>query len=203
MNAETFFSSFGNFVIAFSLILILIVLFYESINDVKYRRISKGGVVVLYILTPIYVFASGIDLMTASFTFLFTLGVFLVIWLVSFGRFGIGDSLVLGAVGWFLGDFTTLQNFLFILAIFAIPWSAYWMYYYMSKGYKDLLFKFTNKIKIDKVISGMVLANDKFMHGLDENDIEKLKANGKTEVTVKQPLPFIPIIFFALVVSLI
>jgi prepilin signal peptidase PulO-like enzyme (type II secretory pathway) len=204
MNPEALFSGFNHLISGLSLIIIILVLFYESINDIKYRRISKFGVICLYVMVPIYLFSTGIPLTEASFTFLFTLGIFLGVWALSFGQFGIGDSLVIGALGWMFGNFADVQNFLFILALICIPWGVYWIVHYVKKnGYRDIMKKIRSKIPIEKVKPGMVLANDNFMHGLDEEEIQKMKLKGILEVKVKQPLPFIPAVFLAFILTLI
>jgi Flp pilus assembly protein protease CpaA len=204
VNPDALLSGFSNLVAGLSLISIILILFYESINDIKYRRISKHGIVGLYILVPLYLYTSGIDLSASTFTFLFTLGIFLGVWLISFGQFGIGDSLVLGALGWFMADFANLQNFLFILALICIPWGAYWIVHYVQKnGYRALMSKIRNTLPVEKLKPGMVLSDDKFMHGLDEKDINNLQIKGILHVDVKQPLPFIPAIFLAFILTLI
>jgi hypothetical protein len=63
--------------------------------------------------------------------------------------------------------------------------------------------KIKAKLPIDKVKPGMVLAEDGFMHGLTEKDIDDMKLKGETELIVKAPLPFIPVIFLAFIFTLI
>jgi hypothetical protein len=121
----------------------------------------------------------------------------------SFGRFGIGDAMVLGALGWFYHDFTSLQHFLFIMAGICIPWAVFCILYYgRHQGFLNAIKGFKRNINIDEAQPGMVLASDNFMHGLTREDIDGMKHAGFVRIDVKQPFPFIPVIFIAFVVSL-
>lgn len=197
-------SEFSTLVYVLALFGVILILFYESINDIKYRRIGKKSVILLYVFCPLALFLSENNLTEASFVFMFSLFIFIAVWIFSFGQFGIGDSLTIASVTMILGTFTAFQNFLLILALISIPWSAYWIVkYFGKKGYKGQIFRNIMILSPDQLKPGMVLKEDNFMNGLNEKDIEKIKDSGIEKIEVKQPLPFIPVVFLAFILVLI
>jgi prepilin signal peptidase PulO-like enzyme (type II secretory pathway) len=148
------------------------------------------------------VFAGQLGLQS-TYVFLFAFILFLGLAVFSKGQFGFGDALVLGALGWYYHTFTAFQTFLFTLAIVGIPWAIYWTWHYGKKqGYSNLIRAFRKTISIDDAQPGMVLAKDRFMNGLTQKDIDKMKQAGSITIDVKQPFPFIPVIFIAFLITL-
>lgn len=180
-------------------LVILLVLALASWHDLKYRTIEKKSVIYLYILIPIYLFVSGKDMTVASFCFLFTLIVFTCLWAISMKQFGGGDVLVISSLGWMIADFNILRAFLLTMGVMSIPWGIFWWLYYNHKeGYTGLMYSLKKTLPISNIKPGMVLARDGFMHGLNEEDIARLKKEGYEMVDVKQPFPFIPVVFTSL-----
>lgn len=184
---------------------IAIVLFYASFEDLRYRTISKWKVVYVYLFSICYMIVSFNFTFSSSVLFLFSLGVFVCISLVSRGGFGMGDALVLGAVGWVMGDFFVFQRFLYFLGVISLFWGMTWfVWIYYNSEDKNVLktFRQIQRIHVSKLRAGMVLAGDNFMHGLTGEDIEKLRKKGGF-VDVKQPIPFIPVIFLSFLLCIV
>jgi hypothetical protein len=87
---------------------------------------------------------------------------------------------------------------MFLLGGISIPWAVGWYIYYKTKHKLNFLTKTTIDLPIEDVIPGMVLKNDHFMKGLKQNEIDALKHQGFVSLSVKNPLPFIPVIFIAM-----
>lgn len=186
------------------LILIFVVLVLASWQDIKHRTIEAKSVIYLYVLVPLYLIISGKDMTVASFCFMFTLVVFLCLWAISMKQFGIGDVIVIAALGWMLADFDILYAFLITMGVMSIPWGILWWFYYNRKnGYRDVIRSIKKPLPINDVRPGMVLSNDGFMHGLTQKKIDKMKDDGYVMVDVKQPFPFIPVVFVSCFVSLV
>lgn len=185
------------------LTLVIVALYLASAEDIKYRRISKKTIVYLYLLAPAYLYVSGADFMVASLCFMFTGVVFAGMWFISRGGFGIGDVLVITAIAWMTADFGILKIFLLSMAVMSIPWALFWIWKTHKNGYKGILHGFKKTLPIDELRPGMVLDSDNFMTGLDQKDIEDLKRSGRVYVAVKLPMPYIPVIFFALMVYIV
>lgn len=178
------------------LIIILVVLFLASVEDLKYRRINKWTVVFLYVLVPVYLYSRNIDMLTASFCFMFTLAVFAGLWFISFGSFGMGDVLVISALGWMVADFSILYVFLLTMGVLSIPWGLFWaIKYKQDPRYSGVWHGFKKIIQTKNLLPGMVKAEDNFMQGLDGEQIEKIQKSGVTTMRVKQPMPYIPVVF--------
>jgi len=181
-------------------VLIAFILLFASIEDIYHRTIGKWKVVLIFILVIC------INIMTDNFNpeatsmFLLVSGSFIGISLISFGGFGMGDALVIGALGWAMADFEALQGFLFAIGLISLIWAVFWVFWLFRKnGYSDFVkgIKQIQVLPVDKLRAGMVLAEDNFMHGLTLEDIDKIKDRGVKWIKIKQPLPFIPVIFVA------
>jgi hypothetical protein len=188
-------SLYANLII---LILILVILAIASLQDIKRTTIGKYVVIFLYILVPISLYLRGAHMLTASFCFMFTLAVFLGLWFLSRGGFGMGDVLLIGSLGWLVADWAFLQAWLIVMGVMSIPWGLFWAGYYARKPefrkHKSLLIGKKKIIPVGDLCPGMVCAHDNFMQGLTAKDIQKIKDEGKTQMEVKQPFPFVPVI---------
>jgi len=186
---------------------IAVVLLFASFEDLWYRTISKWKVIYIYIFSVCYMIVSFNFTFSSSVLFLFSLGVFVCISLISRGGFGMGDALVLGAVGWVMGDFVVFQKFLYFLGVILVFWGMTWFFWiYYSSDDKSIIKSFhqIQRIHVSKLRAGMVLAGDNFMHGLTGDDIEKIKQSNRDGfVEVKQPIPFIPVILLSFLLCII
>lgn len=188
--------------------LILLILAFASIYDIKYRRIETKSIIYLYILVPFYLYLTNADMTVASICFMLTLAMFIFLWVISLGGFGFGDVLTISVLGWLIADLDILHAYLITMGVMSIPWALFWTWYYARKPeYKGLLHGFKKVIPVDKLRPGMVKANDSFMKGFTEEDIARFKDQGYTSVRVKQPMPYIPVVFittliYALIPSL-
>ena len=185
-------------------ILIGAVLFHASYEDIKRRDISSLHVIVLFILVAFYTVVTGTMGMQTTYVFLFAFIIFMGISVFSRGHFGIGDSLVIGALAWYFGTFASFQTFLYAMGLVAVPWAIFWMVlYHKDNTLKGMFTGFKKTIPIDKATPGMVISTDNFMHGISSEQIAKMKMDGFITITVKSPLPFIPCIFFAFLLTLL
>jgi len=182
----------------------VIPLYYASKRDIKYHRIDKKYVIAIFLIVLIYTLLSKEYVIERTFSFLITLGIFSGITIISKGGFGFGDTLILAAIGWYIGSLMHLRNFYLILVVVMLGWGTY----YILKNRKDKktslkdYFKTITVVPISKVIPGMILAKDYFMTGLTEKDIEQLKSEGYIALDIKQAYPFIPVILMAYIVHL-
>ena len=190
---------------AITSITIAVVLLYCSLKDFKYRTISRRIVAIVFVIVLAYRLIVGIPA-ESSFAFLYTFIAFVSLAAISFGRFGMGDALLIGAVSWQLGSFAEVQQFIYAMVISAL---VLWIIYFIKdKNYKNikesLIGNKITTVPIDKVKIGSVLATDNFMAGLTELDIDKLKKSGVKEIQTKtQPMPFIPCIFIAYLIAIL
>lgn len=135
-------------------------------------------------------------MLTASFCFMFTLVVFVSLWFISFGSFGMGDVLVISALGWMVADFSILHVFLLTMGVLSIPWGLFWVIKYKrDPNFSGIWHGFKKIIPIKDLRPGMVNADDNFMQGLDGDQIEKIQKSGVSTIRVKQPMPYIPVVF--------
>ncbi len=184
-------------------ILIGVILFYASVEDLRNRTIRAVWVIALYAIMSVRALVSESLSLQSTYVFLLGFILFMTLAFVSRGQFGFGDALVIGSLAWFYHTFNDFQMFLFVLSIVGIPWAIYWSYYYGRKeGYGNIIKAFKKTIPIDDVKVGMVLAKDRFMNGLTRADIDTLRAEGHMTLDVKQPFPFIPVVFIAFMVTL-
>ena len=178
------------------LFLIFAVLAVASYQDIRHVTISYSVVIFLYILVPCYLVTASVDLVAASFCFMFTLLVFVGLWVISFKHFGFGDVLVISALGWMIANFTILRIFLIAMAMFAIPWAVFWFLKQHRDPNIEQGWHGGKRVILTKNLHpGMVLAEDGFMQGLTDADILRIQKNQKT-INVKAPYPFIPVVFF-------
>jgi prepilin signal peptidase PulO-like enzyme (type II secretory pathway) len=184
-------------------ILIGIILYIASAEDIQTRTIKAKWVISLYLVVSVYSIISQDISMESTYVFLFCFILFMTLAIISRGQFGFGDALVLGAMGWYYHSWDAFRLFLFLIGVVSIPWAVYWTYYYkIKKGLSNIINGKSTLISVDEAQPGMVLAHDRFMHGLSTGDIERLKADGHMHIKVKQPLPFIPVIFIAFIVTI-
>lgn len=184
-------------------ILIGVILFYASVEDLRNRTIRAVWVMALYAIMSVRAVVSESLSLESTYVFLFGFILFMLLAFVSRGQFGFGDALVLGSLAWFYHTFTDFQTFLFILSIVGIPWAIYWSFHYGKKeGYRNIINSFKKTINIDEAREGMVLAKDRFMNGLTRADIDTLKAEGHMTIDVKQPFPFIPVVFISFMITM-
>ncbi len=194
-----------NLIIYFICILIILVtLFFSSKEDLKYHRISKKYVIIVFMVVLFYNTITG-GSVEKTIAFLTTLIIFGGLSIVSRGRFGIGDALILGGLGWFIGDMIHLQYFYITLSFCMLVLGAYFVILNYKQNGKQLknVFKINSVIPTDNLEPGMVLADDYFMKGLLENEVEKIKKQGKKFIAVKQTYPFIPVIFVSFLLYVI
>jgi len=183
-------------------LLIAYVLYKATLEDLATRTIRSIWVIILYILVSIYSVSAELNLQS-TYVFLFGFILFMGLATLSRGQFGFGDALVIGALAWYYHTFNDFRMFLFVIAIIGIPWTIYWTWYYSKKmKIGDIIRAGSKEISVDKAQPGMVLAGDNFMHGLTKKDIERFKTEGKLTIDVKQPFPFIPVIFLAFLVMI-
>jgi hypothetical protein len=85
-----------------------------------------------------------------------------------------------------------------------IPWTVFCILYYgRHQGFLNAIKGFKKNISIENVRPGMVLASDNFMHGLTQQDIDQMRHAGHVTINIKQPFPFIPVIFIAFMVTIL
>ena len=113
---------------------VLIDLAWASLHDLKTRTIPKTSVAVIYGLVSVYLLITGSDLTVASLCFMFTFVTFLCLWAISKGNFGIGDVLILSALGWMVADLALLKAFLLTLGVLTIPYGLFCYWYYRNEA---------------------------------------------------------------------
>ena len=185
-------------------ILIIIPLYYASKEDLKYNRIDKKYVIMIFLIVMAYTMLSTEYAVERTFSFLITLGIFSAMTFFSRGAFGFGDTLILGALGWYIGSLIFLRDFYMILVFTMLVWGAYQIIKNRKNisGLKQHL-KTIHVLPIDKVLPGMILASDYFMTGLTEKDIMELKKDGYVSLDIKLAYPFIPVIFIAFLIHIV
>lgn len=187
-----------------SAVALLLTLFFSSKEDIKYHRISKKYVIICFIIVIIYNNIVGASV-EKTIAFSLTLGLFSAFTFLSRGGFGFGDSLLLGSLGWFIGNLLYLQYFFVVLGFCMLILGAYFIiknHKQNGKGFKNIFIKNT-LVHVNDLKPGMILANDYFMKGLTEKEIEELKKTCDTTIPIKQAYPFIPVIFLAFLLYVI
>jgi len=187
-------------------VLLVIPLYFASKEDMKYHRIDKKYVQIVFILVFIFTLLTREYAVERTFSFLITLGIFSALTVFSKGGFGFGDTLILGALGWYIGSLMHLRYFFIILIGVIVLWGLYQIKttdneVWDKKGIKKY-FEMKKMVPIDKVKPGMILAEDYFMKGLKENEIIDLKKKGIAYLNIKQAYPFIPVIFITFILFL-
>ena len=188
-------------------LLIVIPLYFASKEDMKYHRIDKKYVVWILLTVLIYTLLTREYVVERTFSLLITLGLFGTITVFSKGGFGFGDTLILAAIGWYIGSLLHLRYFYIILVAVMIIWSIYQVRTTKhvegkGKGIKRY-FEKTKTIPIDQVTPGMILAKDYFMKGLNEKEIKKLKKDGIVYLEIKQAYPYIPVILITFLIHVV
>lgn len=177
--------------ISMSLLLLIM-----SIDDVKYTRIKAKHVMIFYIMVMTYIVINDLFSPKTTTSFIIILVTFTCIAYFSKGKFGMGDALLLGALGWYFSGIGKINMFLYVWAGVSILWAVYWIiYFYKKSDIRDIVLGFKRKIPITELKAGMILSNDNFVKGITSKEIYDLKQNGVTEVEIKKPLPYIPVFF--------
>lgn len=176
-------------------ILLLLTLYFSSKEDIKYHRISKKYV----LITIIIVYAYNMCVMGSIeklLSFIFTFGFFSLITVLSRGGFGFGDTIILGMIGWFIGDLILLSYFFLVLGFVMLMLESYFIYTNRGNGngWKGLFPK-NKMVQVKDLRPGMILHNDYFMKGLTEKEIEDIRKTCDTTICIKHAYPFIPVIF--------
>jgi len=187
-------------------VLLLLTLYFSSVEDMKYHRISKKYVIAVFLIVMIYNNIAGSSV-EATVSFLMTLGIFGAITALSRGGFGFGDTIVLGALGWYIGSLIHLQYFFLTLAFSMLILGGYFVVKNHKNNHKKWNLFFNNKefVKVKNLKVGMILCEDYFMKGLTEKEIEDLQKKNDPDngICVKQAYPFIPVIFLSFLVYVI
>lgn len=185
-------------------IALLIALFFSSKEDIKYHRISKKYVIICFIIAIIYNNVIG-GRVEATVTFGLTLGLFSAFTFLSRGGFGFGDSMILGSIGWFIGNLRYLQYYFVVLGFCMLILGSYFIikdHKKNGKGFRNLFIK-TMLVPVNELKPGMILAHDYFMKGLTEKEIDELKKVNDSTILIKQAYPFIPVIFTSFLIYVI
>jgi Flp pilus assembly protein protease CpaA len=195
-----------NLVFSITSILLILILYFSSKEDWKYHRISKKYVLIILLTVMFYNNFAG-STIEATICFLLTLGIFSAITFASRGGFGFGDTMILGAIGWFIGNLKHLQYYFLILVFCMLILGGYFVMINRKQNHKGWKLFFNNRIlvPVDKLKVGMILYDDYFMKGLTENEITEWqkKDNGSTTLCIKQAYPFIPVIFISFLIYVI
>lgn len=109
---------------------VLGILLAASYHDFKTRTIPIYLVGMIYILVPVYLFLANKDLTVGTVCFSFTFITFLAVWGISRQQFGMGDVLMLSALGWMIADLALLKAYLIVLGVLSIPYALFCMAYY-------------------------------------------------------------------------
>jgi len=119
---------------------VLGVLVWASWHDLKTRTIPKISVALVYLFAIGYLFFADKNWTVASLCFCFTFITFICLWAISRGSFGIGDVLILSALGWMVADLALLKAFLLTLGVLTIPYGlfCYWYYRKEAEFYKKM-----------------------------------------------------------------
>lgn len=193
------------FIISSIITLIMILLmFFMSIDDIKHTRIKAHHVILIYLLVMIYVTINDFFSPNATMSFLILLIVFTPIAGISKGRFGMGDALMISALGWYFASLNKINLFLYSWIVMSMFWALFWIIYLWNKSdIRDIVIGYKKTIPISELKAGMILASDNFVKGLNEEEIKKIMDSGIKQVDVKKPLPYIPCIFLTFLVCLV
>lgn len=191
---------------AIASILLLLTLYFSSVEDMKYHRISKKYVLACFLIVIFYNNYIG-GSVEATISFLLTLGLFSAITFFSKGGFGFGDTIILAALGWYIGNLIHLQYFFITLSFSMLILGCYFVLKNYKQDHKGISLFLNNKqfVKVGKLKPGMILCEDYFMKGLTEKDIEEIQNHNDADIgiCVKQAYPFIPVIFLSFLVYVI
>ena len=189
---------FGYFITFIMLLLMLDM----SIDDIKHTRIKAWQVAMVYLLVMIYVSINDLFSPKTTISFLIILVIFTTIAGLSKGKFGMGDALMLGALGWYFASLGKINGFLYAWIAMSFLWAVFWIIYLWNKSdIRDIVIGYKKTIPITELKEGMILAKDNFVKGLTEKEVIELCNTGAKEVDVKKPLPYIPCIFLAFLIA--
>lgn len=178
------------------------ILGYIALVDAKSRTIPYWTVPVLFVLAGIYIYIGKTNTISASFSCIIATTTFLVLFVFAKGGFGIGDVMVMSAIGWFIADMSGVYTYmLYILLPIGGIWAvANMAYHYQKYGKQKVidLLKFKRTITTAELQEGMVLESDNFMSGLTKEQIADIQKKQET-ITIKQPIAFIPVPFISLI----
>lgn len=191
-------------VLGYFITFIMMVLMLDmSIDDIKHTRIKAWQVAMVYLLVMAYVSINNLFSPTTTTSFLIILIIFTTIAGLSKGKFGMGDALMLGALGWYFASLGKINVFLYAWAAMSFCWAIFWIIYLYNKSdIRDIVLGYKKTIPIYELKAGMILAKDNFVKGLTEKEISDLCNTGVKEVEIKKPLPYIPCIFFAFLIAI-
>lgn len=183
-----------------SSILLLLTLFFSSMEDFRYHRISKKYVLICLIVVMVYNNLIG-GSVEATICLILTLGLFSAFTFFSKGGFGFGDTLILASLGWYIGNLLYLQYFFVIIGFAMLILGSYFVvinHKQNHKGWKKIFNNIIN-VKVSDLKPGMILENDYFMKGLTEKEIIDLQKRTDINIfiRIKQAYPFIPVIFIS------
>jgi len=116
-----------------TLIVIIGILAICSYTDLKTKTIPVYLVGLLYVFVFLNLFLSGKDKGEASICFCFTLIMFLMVHIISRKQFGMGDVLVIAALGWLIGSSEALKIFLINMGLFSIPYTVVLYLYHRNR----------------------------------------------------------------------
>jgi Flp pilus assembly protein protease CpaA len=189
--------------------IILGILVISSKEDLKYNTISKRNVMLILIFTLLYTLVYKTYGIERTVAFVIAFGMFGGVSLLSRGKFGFGDSVIIASLALYIGRVHELGYFFIILAYTGLAWGSWYMIRGRLKdkasGRKTLRahLSLIDAVPIQNVVPGMILASDYFMTGLTESEIEKLKKRGLKELRIKYAYPFIPVILIAFIIYLV
>lgn len=187
--------------------IILIILLIASKEDLKYHRISKKYVMLILIFVLLYTLVYKTYGIERTVAFLIAFTIFGGVTFISKGKFGFGDSIIIAAIALYIGKVHELGYFFQILFAVSITWAAYCILRtYNKTGWKNIIkssFNGIDVVPMNKVVPGMILADDYFMEGLNEQEIKDLRKQGYLSLRVKYAYPYIPVILVSFVVYLI
>jgi len=113
---------------------VLAVLASASYHDLRERTIPIYLVGMIYILIPVYLVLAGKDMTVGTVCFGFTFIAFIAVWGISKQQFGLGDVLILSALGWMIADLALLKAYLVVLGVLSIPYAIFCIWYYKGNA---------------------------------------------------------------------
>lgn len=183
-------------------IFMCLLLLAMSIDDVKYTRIKASHIIIFYVFVMSYIIINDLFSPKTTTSFLMILIIFICIAYFSKGKFGMGDALLLGALGWYFSGIDKINMFLYVWAGVSLLWAIFWIIYlYKKSDIRDIVLGFKRKIPIAELEAGMILSKDNFVKGLTFKEVNDLKNSGITEIEIKKPLPYIPVFFITFIVA--
>lgn len=202
-----------NFITIAQLVLtgiIISILVLASKEDLKYNRITKRNTIFILIFTLLYTLVYPTYGIERTVAFVIAFSMFGGMTLLSHGKFGFGDAIIIAALALYIGKVQNLGYFFSILGFTALSWGVICIVNTQltnkDKTMKQRLrdsFHIVEVVSIENALPGMILFDDYFMTGLTEDEILDLKKKGITSIKIKRAYPFIPVIFVAFIIYLI